>query len=266
VNHWFHDIVSGIIHRRLLSVASLPHNDLILECYHPAAKTSTPYLSCRYQDTKKQCPGGDLCTGACDNDPTLHDLRGLYSSFRPVLDERQRQILQLRKQRQQWQQQRRESVNSSAPQGDVADTACQDIFLDDGQLFSQLCAVTNVVKAGPRPGLFKSHINVGEGVLRVWRNWLDDMAVSDKAAQTGASSNQILWVDADQTVGVRFRVTPGEVETPPFRTRSADCPPASYKLEYQEVLVRTENLLMAVEQSEVQEDSMANTAVVIMSC
>lgn len=110
-----------------------------------------------------------------------------------------------------------------------SDTATQDISLDNGQLFSQLCAVTNVVKTGPCPGMFTSNVNVHDGVVRVWRHWLND----NLDCGAGAPASQVLWVDSDETVGVRFRVTPAATDKTPVLSGPDDCPSMSYKLEYQ---------------------------------
>jgi hypothetical protein len=42
----------------------------------------------------------------------------------------------------------------------------------DDESFAQLCTITNLVRMGPKPGLFRSHINMSDGVIRVWRDWL----------------------------------------------------------------------------------------------
>ena len=204
--------MARLLHRRLLDVASLPQNDLILECYHPSAKISTPYLKCQYLNTNTR--GGDE-VGANGNEPVLADLGRLYSSFRPALAEENRT------QRARYQF---SAINGSGRP--VDDTATEDIYLDEGELFAQLCAVVNLVSTGPRPGLFLSHVNISDGVLRVWRDWLADME------QGQASGDGILWVDNHQGVGVRFRVTPGPTDTP-IICGPDDHPPVGYQLQYE---------------------------------
>lgn len=208
----FHLVVARLLHRRLLDVASLPQNDLILECYHPSAKISTPYLACHYLGTKTR--GGDV--GAGGSSPVLSDLGRLYSSFRPALAEENRR--------------RRTHLSEDSP---VDDTATEDVYLDEDKLFSQLCAVTNLVKTGPRPGLFLSHINISDGVLRVFRDWLADAAAGTRGSEQDPWSDRILWVDAGQSVGIRFRVTPGPIEMMPVISGPDDCPPIAYRLQYE---------------------------------
>jgi hypothetical protein len=213
VSHRFHLVVARLLHRRLLDVASLPQNDLILECYHPSAKISTPYLKCQYLGTNTR--GGDE-VGADGNEPVLADLGRLFSSFRPALAEENRR-----------QRARYRFSDMYGPGGPVDDTATEDIYLDEGELFSQLCAVINLVRTGPRPGLFLSHVNISDGVLRVWRDWLADME------QGQTSRDGILWVDNHQGVGVRFSVTPGPADTMPIISGPDDHPPIGYKLQYE---------------------------------
>lgn len=212
INQRFHLVTSRILHRRLLNISSLPQNDLILECYRPSAKISTPYLMCRYLHSMTR--GSEI--GANGQPPVLSDLGRMYSSFKPHVAEENRR--------------RRQRLD-----GEVSDddTAREDLFLDDGELFTQLCAVTNLVKTGPRAGLFLSHVNISDGVLRIWREWLTEVATPIREVDESLDSNKILWVDAAKTVGVRFRVTLGPMERMPVISGPNDQPPIAYKLEYE---------------------------------
>lgn len=132
------------------------------------------------------------------------------------------------------------------------------MFLDEGELFSQLCTVTNLVKMGPKPGLFLSHVNIGDGLIRVWRDWL--------AAQARTSAPApILWADARQTVGVRFRVTEREQTglAAALLVEVSDEMPVAYRLEFDEVVVRAGRLLLMAEKSEQQEVTTSGKAIVI---
>ena len=112
------------------------------------------------------------------------------------------------------------------------------MHLDADELFTQLCAVTNLVKVGPRRGLFLSVDTVNDSVVRVWRDWLLEQAQrsatkQQQAGQTSLDDPSILWVDTSKNVGVRFRVIPREEgQTPLLLNRNED-PPVSYTLEYQ---------------------------------
>lgn len=207
VDHHFHQLIARILHRRVMDVASLPHNDLILECYHPIAKLTTPYYACRYEGTRIQ--GEDACLGNVS--PAMTGLQKVYSSFRPVMAEENRRT-------------RNRNRERSPPD----DTLTEDIFLDEDKLFSQLCAVTTLVKMGPRRGLFLSHVNMSDAIIRVWRHWLARAAEADSKPQDG-----IIWVGDDHAIGIRFQVTYGPSERMPVITGPDDHPPVFYKLQYE---------------------------------
>lgn len=227
-----------------MQAAALPEHRLILECYHPSAKLSTPYLYCDYLRTDKigAGPNGDEEANGPEPEPTLAGLKGLYSHFRPVVQEENRRP-RLRYPRRQQQQ-----ANNGEPSTDAADhRPSEEIFLDEGELFSQLCCTTNLVKVGPKPGFFLSNVNVSDGIMRVWRSWLSDQtnsALSSVASSASSSTTDlhanakrsaqreatrekatespeerlarlaeakaartVLWADPERNVGVRFRVT-----------------------------------------------------------
>ncbi|KAL7793078.1 hypothetical protein V8C37DRAFT_111698 [Trichoderma ceciliae] len=291
VSHRFCSLATRILHQRLVTTASLPGNQVILECYHPSAKISTPYLACRYLGTV-------VCDGPPTNEqrPKFVDLRKIYSSFRPVIMEENRR----RRFRYGWSVQTLAgSTQLQIAAEDVMDeTAHQEIYLDEGERFSQLCTVTNVVTQSSKPGLFTRHVNISDGVIRVFRDWLASMLPGQTSAQSGDSPSssssssaatgasiadsgvfssndtRVLWVDRTKDVGLRFRVKPG----PEARgTIFEDEPPVFYSLVYEgwwclinfsppavdesfctdlrdgiELIVRTSTLLMAVEEAAVQ--------------
>ncbi|KAF4513299.1 hypothetical protein G6O67_000588 [Ophiocordyceps sinensis] len=280
-----------VLYRRLVDAVRLPDHELILECYHPSAKISTPYLACRYLGTRAD--GGAID----DGEPLLADLFRLYSSFRPVvaaeedgwpLDTATRQRRRRRRRRLQQSQLDAEGAlalpqqlqaghqieQEGGQEGDDDDDqdkdemATQDIDLDQGELFSQLCTVTNVVKRSARRGLLSSHANTCHGVVRVWRKWLADMAAasptchgyddagSTKDGNTTIGRDGFLWVDAAKSVGLKFRVVPAAalagsslLLSGPFDDCEDDEPAVSYTLVYQELVVRSSMLLSAVEAS-----------------
>lgn len=195
----------------------------MLECYHPSAKISTPSLSCRYLGVKTR-------DGPIENPeaPGFTDLRRLYSSFRPVV------IEENRRRRRWFTLSAMEPARAVEKQGD--ETATEEVHMDDGELFSQLCAVTNVVKLSPKRGFFVSHVNISDGVIRVWREWLANRvneAAADHEKHFVASDGQILWVDTAKTVGLRFKVTMGPSERMPLISGPGDDFPVSYTLVYE---------------------------------
>ncbi|KAJ0118832.1 hypothetical protein J7T55_013088 [Diaporthe amygdali] len=233
VNRRFHDLAIRLIHTRLTNAAFLPEHELILECYHPSAKISTPYLQCNYLGTD------GLSGYEEDHQLSFGQFGQLYSRFRPVLQEDNRRS-----------RSRHPSVSGGAAEGD--DTATVTVDLDDGEMFSQLCTVTNMVKNSSRRGLFLSHVNINDGVVRVFRRWLRQCHKGELKEQ-----DQILWTDRQKNVGLRFKVREnvGARPGPAIWTQADEDEdlPVSYELEYQEVLVRTGQLLLKVEKAEDQE-------------
>ncbi|KAL7928541.1 hypothetical protein V8C35DRAFT_230986 [Trichoderma chlorosporum] len=283
VSHRFCSLATRILHRRLVSTTSLPGNEVILECYHPSAKISTPYLACRYLGTAS-CDGPSIN----EQNPSFAHLRKMYSCFRPVIMEENRR----KRFRYGWSVQTLAgSTQLQIAAEDIIDeTAHQEVFLDEGERFSQLCTVTNVVTHGAKPGIFTRHVNISEGVIRVFRDWLASMLSRQSARRPGASASlsasssshssaaagasiadastfssddsRILWVDTAKDIGLRFKVTPGpETQGTIFE----DEPPVFYNLIYEELIIRTSTLLLAVEEAAVKYVSHSGKDIIIAS-
>ena len=90
----------------------------------------------------------------------------------------------------------------------------QIINLDAHELFSQLCVSANLVKIGPRRGVFLNCIDLlHKTTPRIWRTWLADKAekakISDLALtelQNHRDCDHVIWVDSQRNVGIRVRV------------------------------------------------------------
>lgn len=322
VSRPFHHVAVRLLQLRMARAAALPQHQLILECYHPSAKISTPYLHCDYLGTDGLDGAGN---GRGDRYLSLEELAGLYSRFRPVPQEENRRPRQRYPRRSAggaspgvgagspMELGGRRELGRSDPSASGEGAGLQfdpgpashEINLDETELFSQLCTVTNVVKCGPKRGLFLSHVNVGDGVIRVWRDWLAARAAAIAFSGTGLRGDpgesvrerpgpsscqddkDILWVDADKVVGVRFHVVENTNLQRPILVRPDENLPVSYTLEYEgkpraslevfahhplaltdvvtELLVRTSKLLLMVEKSDMQEISPTGKAVVIAS-
>lgn len=246
INRRFRDLTLRIIHTRLTDTARLPVHELILECYHPSAKISTPYLHCDYLGTD----GLESYSEDGQAQLTLGQMHSLYSRFRPVVQDENRRG------------RARYPVATAAANGSAQQqredddrTASVTVHLDDGEMFSQLCAVTNLVKTGPRRGLFLSHVNVNDGVVRVFRRWL---------AAAAGDEDPVLWTDRHKTVGIKFRVQEDNADARrPALWTDDDDPPVTYHLVYEELLIRTSTLLLEVEKSEAQEVTSTGKAIII---
>lgn len=141
----------------------------------------------------------------------------LYSSFRPVIADEERGHP-------------RRGVGRSSNWSEQ-DGAMEHTNLEDGVLFSQLCTIVNLVKTGPKPGLFVSHVNMTDSILRVWRIWMAEMA--DRRADDHPESLDdpaILWLGNRNDIGIRFTVHPGPMARMPVISAPEDLPPISYKL------------------------------------
>ena len=204
----------------MLLAASLKDHKLILECYHPSSKFTEPYLFCDYLGTPglndhTKCTLSMYETSGVGR---LGKLRKIYSRFRPTRDTDKR-------------------VVRSHPVGDIQgsntfpstavghrssnDTVTHTVSLDSHELFSQLCIVANLVRLGPHRGVFLSCVDVMEGVVRVWRNWLEERARAPivRAQSVNPCSNdgqavgqvddepdRMIWVDSVRNVGIRVQV------------------------------------------------------------
>ncbi|KAK4152152.1 hypothetical protein C8A00DRAFT_44746 [Chaetomidium leptoderma] len=294
VSHRFYSVTLRIFKQRLNHATAQPDHRLMLECYHPTDKLYTPYLYCNYLHTDSLDGVEAEAEGAAEQQsipppvepkPThLGGLRGIYSHFRPVEhDENPRRRTSRRPPRQgisssggqahAGQQQQRSVLRPPTPEQPSI-----DIYLDDDESFSQLCATTNLVRMGPRPGLFRSHVNVSDGVVRVWRDWLAVQAAraghqqregeGEGEGDDDHGNSAVLWADAARDVGVRFRVAEkdlrGQHQQPVLVARDEQLPVA-YRLGFEELLVRSTTLLVMMEKSEVQEVTAEGKAIVLAS-
>lgn len=215
---------------RLVEASRLKDHQVCLECYHPSEKLSTPSLFCDYL-------GMDGLTEAGD-DANLGELNNLYARFLPYLgdeDHRPRS---------------RRQFGTPFPKAfePITELPSHEVFLESGELFSQLCTVTNLVKVGPRHGLFSSIANVTDSVIRVWRDWLHreaaKAAVGQQQSISAADDPSILWTDSLKTVGLKFRVVKDESVPAPILFGQDEEPSVSYKLEYEGMLVNVIDLVM----------------------
>jgi hypothetical protein len=107
------------------------------------------------------------------------------------------------------------------------------IKLDEGELFGQFCAYSSLVRLGPRRGVFLSTVpmvETGQGVIRVWREWLIQRAKSLQEMESELGMTEaleepnelsrsfttnaplvgkdpcILWTDYKRNVGIKVAV------------------------------------------------------------
>jgi hypothetical protein len=206
VDHKFHSTILRILHFRLLLAAALPEYKIILEAYHPSRRNTEPYLFCAYLGTdglsSKHEGEGSLyedCDGIAGR---LGKLGQLYSRFRPENPGVQG-LMPLRR-----------IAGATPVQASGSNT--QPIYKNDGdggtkkithalnidsnELFTQFCAYASLVRLGPRRGIFLSTVHIvesGEGVMRVWREWLQDRAAETKNLEDEGSEDTLQRTPTD---------------------------------------------------------------------
>lgn len=259
ISHRFHDLVLRIIHYRLLLAAALKEYKLILECFHPSSKLTEPHVFCKYLGTdglSDRYEGKGSLYEEVDTAKRLGRLTCLYSRFRPEVTI--------------------EQMGTGAritPYSDLEGepgkenpAVTRPVNLEDFENFSQLCVVASVVKVVPGTDLLLSTIEVVDGVVRLFRDWLRDQGQrSSSDAPSNSTDDSILWVDTGQNVGLKLRVRQKEVSQQqfPILIHRDEMPPASYEVDIEELHIRTTRLLLAVEQS--QQDQRDYTRAVIFT-
>lgn len=215
VCHRFQNIILHIVHSRLLLAASLKDLKLILECYHPSAQYTEPYLFCEYLGTpglSDEIEGEGFIYPRPEQNGRLGRLRGIYSRFRPTPPDADPPFRSHPAGDIPGSWSSLESPTHKPPE--VIELVTQSINIDAQELFSQLCVSANLVRIGPRRGVFLSCIDVlRKTTPRVWRHWLAERAESSKTSNLGLTdlsndrdSERIVWVDNNKNVGIRVRV------------------------------------------------------------
>ncbi|KAI0016877.1 hypothetical protein F4780DRAFT_634093 [Xylariomycetidae sp. FL0641] len=256
VSRRFRGLVGRLHFYRLIEATALREHALLLECYHPTDKLSAPSLHCENLGTDGLTEAGV--------DARLETLNGLYTRFRPYLGEEDRRPRARRPTR----------AVLAGTEEPLVQVPSHDINLESGDPFSQLCTATNVVKVGRGRGLFLSIAPITDGVVRVWRDWLHEQAAKIAAGEATQQrqpptnpglDESILWVDSSKDVGLKFRIVEKVNDNAPVLIGSNEDPPVSFSLEYQELVIRTNRLLLSLEDCEARQVTHAGNAIVIAS-
>ena len=290
VSRRLHELVLRVLHYRILYTWPLPSHGLILEAYHPSGKWTEPYLYCSYLGTE----GGlspSLAFERSYEDCNNHaercaKLRRVYSRFRPNRrdDESTRR----------WPFYGQFSVENSSssalrlanPPASSADLRTKKVEhivnLDSHELFSQLCLSCSLVKLGPVTGVFPSVVEAAGGVIRVWRQWLQEQATkapqvspdqlldSDEDGENASDHKDpcILWVDWKKDIGLKVRVQERQWlragQAPLLEeVEDAEDRPVSYVVEIEEVIIRTWHLVLAIERSLDEQQNTSGKAMIL---
>jgi hypothetical protein len=249
-------IILRILHNRLVAAAELDSHSLLLECYHPSVKLFEPPYFCTYHGTE----GLSLYDTGAETEVNIGErlkkMRNMYSRFRPhqrELEEGGRRVL-----RRPGDVPGSRTFPGTAKDKYEGETVKQTLSLEAHELFTQLVAQTNLVKIGPRHGLFTCFVDVEEGVLRVWKDWLAETAARSRQKQdattaeveekadkgkeptrethgeiTNLEDPRILWVSSAKNSGIRFNVKERKFRRDiPILIRADEDMPVTYEIEY----------------------------------
>lgn len=249
VSHHLHGLIVRIVHQRLLLAASLKDRKLILECYHPSAQYTEPYVFCDYLGTpglssEKEGQGSlyrDLKLGG-------GQLKHVYSRFRPSRRDDCTGNIRPHPAGDVPGSRTHPIVQGSASKADVgnSDLVTHKVFLDSHEPFTQLSITAALVQVGPRRGVFVSFIDVVDKKNpRIWRNWLEENArIPTTSRRKGNQVNEdehqrtesthIIWADTGKTLGLKVRVKENKwrTDTPILLHRDED-QAISYSLEFE---------------------------------
>lgn len=280
VSTCIHDIVLRILHFRLLLAAAAPEYKVLLEAYHPSRRYTRPYLFCSYLGTdglsSKHEGEGSLYSDCVGVAGRLGKLGTLYSRFRPENPELEGQIPLRRIAG-------ATPVLTSPPsdQGSTINPATDGgwsqtappvtpvyknagdggqrkivhtLNLDGGEYFAQFCAYANLVRLGPRRGVFLSNTHIvepGQGTIRIYRQWLMDRCQEtdklDRGEEIGVklehsytsdipnfrADNTILWTDTKKNVGLKVLVRERDAPPPVGEGEDRDDLPLACDVELQ---------------------------------
>ena len=215
--HRFQNLTLRIIHGRLLRAASLTDRKLILECYHPSAQYTEPYLNCDYLGTpglsseiEGQVPIFEIAESQAAREGTLGRL---YSHFRPTQEDPEPKTYRPHPAGD-IPGSRTSEAASRVRERSQRRTVTQIVSLEAHELFVQLRFLVAVVQTGPRRGFFLSLENVMDKTLRIFRKWLAERGEAVKELTSGYSAatalsceaERMLWVDQNKMVGLKVRV------------------------------------------------------------
>ncbi|KAF2155025.1 hypothetical protein K461DRAFT_291923 [Myriangium duriaei CBS 260.36] len=254
-----HRHVLVALHSRLSAAAALENHTLVLECYHPAARLSTTNLYC----TNLGTPGLDSALDVTPDGEVgrLQALGDLYTRFLPQHQEPQRASPPRRHPAGDVPGSRTHSATvREYDDGVLTDDGCawRSVSLDAGEMFGQLCCATNLVKLAPRRNVMVSIVEVGDGLIRVFRDWLAERAGADMHGgdMHGRKHDAgVLWVNnGNKDVGIKFRVRERRRRDNPILYANDEEVAVSYFLDIQELLIRTSFLLHKIERSREQQE------------
>ncbi|KAI4655320.1 hypothetical protein J4E93_000030 [Alternaria ventricosa] len=287
ISHRIYTLILRILHNRLTAAAELHSHSVLLECFHPSAKLTEPPYFCTYRCTDGLKSYDDY-NSATKEVGRLAEYNNMYSRFKP--HRRDLEADGRRVKRRPGDVPGSRTFPGAVQERYEGETVRQTLGLEAHELFTQLVAQTNLVKIGSH-NLFTNFVDIEEGVLRVWRDWLRDIAARGLTANTGVPNEvveevgkgkeivreveeekadlddpRILWVSPRKDSGIRFNVRERKLRRDaPILISTDEDMPVTYEIEYDELLIRTSHLLLMLERSMLQEDNSSGKAVVFGS-
>lgn len=214
---------------------------LLLECYPPSGRLFEPALPCSYLGTDG-LDSLEVSQEGSTPAQELKTLKELCSRFRPRRDEAGRKA---------WTRHPAGDVPGSrtyvAPEAaqaglsrDAAAPPLKEqlvthlIHLDSTEMFTQLCARTFAAIPGLKANIYRDYIDVNDGVVRVFRNWLADEAKSGSRS-LGDPHAGVVWANDGEQVGIRFRVKrrAWHRSAVPLLQAATEDVPVSYEVQYE---------------------------------
>jgi len=252
VSRRFYSTCVRILQNRLTAASTLLDHILMLELYPPSARLTAGKLFCTSLGTSGL--DEESINSLPDSAKVGHLGKAVYSRFRPQHQETRRPSL---KHPAGDIPGSRTHPSSADPSIHVHNTesnlVSQQVSLDADELFTQLIATLMIVKPGPRPDTILTAVEVCEGTIRVWRDWLAtrNKAATNPTSSAPANDPSILWVNtANNAVGVKFKVKEKKWKRDnPILIASKEEVAVSYTVDLEEVVLRTSHLLFMVEES-----------------
>lgn len=244
-----------ILQNRLIAASELHAHTLLLECYHPSAKLTEPPYFCAHRGTDglSQYDGTKSSMTDVGQLGRMHNLYSRFQPHRRDLEDGGRRVLP----------RPGDIPGSRTFPGTIQDTGDgetvkQILSLDANELFTQVVAQANLVKIGPRNGLFTCFVGVEDGVMRIWREWLRNTAAKSPAPsstttqpsvdmvrgcksvvhkegvdQIDLNDTRILWVNKAKNTGLKFNVKERKLQRDaPILMSNDEDMPVTYEIEY----------------------------------
>jgi hypothetical protein len=227
---------------------------MLLECFHPSAKLTEPPYFCTYRGTDGLTKYDDS-NSSMKEVGRLGEMYNMYSRFRP--HRRDLEAGGRRVKRRPGDVLGSRTFPGAVQERYEGETVRQTLGLEAHELFTQLVAQTNLVKIGSH-NLFTNFVDIEEGVLRVWREWLRDVAAKGQTANTEVPNEvveevgkgkevvrevqdvkadlddpRILWVSSRKDSGIRFNVRERKLRgDAPILISTDEDMPVTYEIEY----------------------------------